>query len=381
MARSPYVISTQAITTQWRSELTPIQVDVLLFVNERTLRWQKEWETIPMRHFMEGVFSRAGQRIICGIGRRKSAIIAAYKALVEKGLLLHDKDGRSNRFAVNFKALVEGADSMASMVRTGLKPSKKRNETVSMGTDKPLQTVSTGTDPSYKEQKSKTNGFPDRGSEPVSFYPSGEEIRQNVEEVRQKSRARDGERAARADHRLTRKHILACWRTSIRKHYTDQGRAATTASLTKFNFIRLRAGVLASDTHCPIPFSEFVEWSVEYWDSLRSMELRWMKNMPTTPDLAFFCATYKHFVKAIGAHTERQHRHERRLQQVERTPEEVLQLNAKVEKLEKDLEKEKIMSAHHRRMAVSQPATRRRRVPDSERKEIKDLEYAPIIPA
>ena len=67
--------------------LTNNEFRVLCFILNRTLRFHKEEERIPYRHFLKGVISRDGECITAAIPGDKRTIKRSLDSLKEKGLI------------------------------------------------------------------------------------------------------------------------------------------------------------------------------------------------------------------------------------------------------------------------------------------------------
>ena len=79
-----------------RPHVTPDEFLVLMFVFERTYGYKKEWERIPLRHFLDGVFhGQTNECVTTRTGISKTNLLAALRHLTGKGLLLVSSDGKS----------------------------------------------------------------------------------------------------------------------------------------------------------------------------------------------------------------------------------------------------------------------------------------------
>lgn len=82
------------------SRLTASEFKILLFINDRTVQWGKDYELIPMRDFEDG-----GRKIRSdGTGLREGAIRRAINGLLDKGIILRDPGvGPSRRGAFGYE--------------------------------------------------------------------------------------------------------------------------------------------------------------------------------------------------------------------------------------------------------------------------------------
>ena len=75
-----YVPVQQTIVSYWMGTLPTTQTVLLLFICERTLRYGKEKESIPKRHFLKGVVAANGTRLHAGVNIAHTAL---WKNLIE----------------------------------------------------------------------------------------------------------------------------------------------------------------------------------------------------------------------------------------------------------------------------------------------------------
>lgn len=387
MPRSLYVSVSQAIDTQLVSDLTRSEYMVLRFINERTLRYQKEWEFIPMRHFLNGVFSGEGKRVHAGLPYAKATIIKAYQSLIEKGFLAKE-DGTRNKFMIDYEHLLEVAGNM-SLAITGLKKSRQgKTGTVTKGTTTPHQTVTKRPSPSIKEQKIQSTGYPD-ASAPDSPEEEGETLESVLQETIDAGRNRMRQRANKVSTNITMSNVKAAWTQANLKH--RKGRVI--ASITRKELGRLRKAFHTNTI--PIGLNEFLDWAVENWNSIGGKEMKWVKDFPATPDIGFFSTMFKHFVQAYGEFYDRQWERQEELRTAKQKGgsrsqkeivEEALRLKRLLDVREKELERERRENKLRRAGDIHKALSRKscdtgyRRERKTEMREIEDLEIAPRIP-
>lgn len=300
--RSLYVQVYQAIVNYWMGELSPTELRVLLIVNERTLRYNKEEEIIPIRHFTEGVYSRDGDLITNPIPANRSTIVRAYQALVDKQILIVTKhatrNATKNKFAINFNLLIEKALEMAN-----LKTPKKRKESdreCARSTHRGAKgvqqeyTISTEVDKSVDKQPETTGLRP--------------ELREVVEKAYQAYKDRRVAKAARANASFSRAAVAAAWATAVQEHHT----LTPIATLSDKGFYALRSAFKAHKQIMPV--TEFVGWAVAHWTSLKANEMSWCGTMPPSPSIEFFAFFYKYFLAAHNDFVKRQDLEERKRQ-------------------------------------------------------------------
>lgn len=61
--------------------------DVLQFIYNRTCMWNKEWEIIPLRHFMEGVREKSGVIVAAPVAMGEPKLLESLRSLEGKGFI------------------------------------------------------------------------------------------------------------------------------------------------------------------------------------------------------------------------------------------------------------------------------------------------------
>lgn len=99
-----YVPVHKAIMDHWIAVVGINAGAVLMFVNERTLRYGKQSERIPRRHFLNGVRSKSGDVIHAGLPMGKTTLLKSIEVLeLENLLLIREERYRhsGNRYAID----------------------------------------------------------------------------------------------------------------------------------------------------------------------------------------------------------------------------------------------------------------------------------------
>lgn len=84
-----YVILTRLI--RYGQALTLAEFKVLMFIYDRSLGFRKLIESIPYRHFFDGVISSNGDRITFGVGLGETALKKALRGLERKGVIMRGR--------------------------------------------------------------------------------------------------------------------------------------------------------------------------------------------------------------------------------------------------------------------------------------------------
>jgi hypothetical protein len=362
---------------QWRSVLSPAEVEVLYYINERTTRYDKEVEKIPLKHFIEGVYTREGIRIIAGLNRNKSTIIKAYQQLQEKGLIVVKKVGaivKRNTFAINFKKLIEGAYEMAGSLKVGkkYKESQQVTQRNSGGSLRGTQGVTQRNPIKYTDVVS-TGKTQDTDSR---LQRDDNSLAENIDKAINRQQGKMREKASKAETNFTAQNVLALWKEKMIVHH---GRAVV-PSVTRKDFAVLRNNFHANSL--PIPLPEFFDWAIANWSLLKDNELKWVKDMPLLPSLRTFGNLYQYFVRAYGEFHLRTKNETARLLKVGSSnradKRRADDSDAKVRELTHALQKEQRERGHYQRIAAEKrPAYTPKR---GETKNHEDLGFDDIEP-
>lgn len=111
-----YFAVMKTIIRQWARELTSSEFKVLLFINERTLRFGKATEYIPINHFVHGVINAGTEEVlVSGIGLKRTAIKTAITTLKERDIIDHEPrttKGKwtGSRFGINLEVISSKAE-------------------------------------------------------------------------------------------------------------------------------------------------------------------------------------------------------------------------------------------------------------------------------
>lgn len=123
-------------------ELTPNEYRLFQFIQARTLRYGKEAERIPLRHFTEGVVTRDGRRIISGVGLSICTVRKALSSLIEKGFIRraerqYDHGGTdAPEYSIAIERFTEDEDAARAAVDRAVKVGTALQ--VTQGNDMPI---------------------------------------------------------------------------------------------------------------------------------------------------------------------------------------------------------------------------------------------------
>lgn len=88
------------VNTQWLGYLTKSEAVILNFICARTLSWNKQWELIPHRHFIDGVPGH-----FAGCNMVRNTLRVHLRKLIEDGFVLERRYRNTTQYAVNVMAM------------------------------------------------------------------------------------------------------------------------------------------------------------------------------------------------------------------------------------------------------------------------------------
>lgn len=300
-----YFRALHAITRRWLAKLSGNELNVLLFIVGRTLRFGKESERIPMRHFLQGVDSQ-DQAIACGTGLSKNTVLKCIRALQEAGLItvkLIEAGYADIRHVTLNTALLVGTDMPLNL--------SKREKHTRSAHDHPganfappragIALLNRGKKEEEKKEEEKTMAA-GRGGVVV---PS---VRDAIGTVQARYETRRQERAAAPAPRLTAAGVCLCWRDQVVAWQQAQGQArlVTTPTVGDAKVLLANAKKLAFPQGQDL--RSFMGWAVEHWDALIHHHFAWMSRQapPSVPHLGFFARFLQYFVSYYDAETQRE---------------------------------------------------------------------------
>lgn len=109
-----YVPVVQALVSYWLGEIPLSQTSILLYVNERTLRYGKMSEEINRTHFLQGVRDSQGGLIHNGLKLQHTTLWKHIKELEDRALLRIEHKPRKqegNIYALSITNIMEPVSS------------------------------------------------------------------------------------------------------------------------------------------------------------------------------------------------------------------------------------------------------------------------------
>jgi len=281
------------IMSKWLEVLTVYEVVVLQFINERTYRYGKRAERIPVRHFSEGVYSSEGVCVSQGLPIGKTKIKQCINRLELLSIIqIKHGDGKRyecNIFAINFNLLKKGAQM----------PSKLKEPKVKQGKSGGRSTTMRGSprdQPGGRHATTEVLDSKDLDLEVGEITASSPKSSTMavIESAVNKNKAKRKSKATRIDRSLTLDHLVAAWREAMAEHYDS----ACVTSMTIKQFGKFKAQM--NKAKLSVPISEIISWAVADWANIKKHHLSWVKDMPDVPDLMVLGQLVSYFVKAYG---------------------------------------------------------------------------------
>jgi hypothetical protein len=317
-----YIPVAQVILHYWSKEVGTSQTLVLSFINERTLRYGKEAEFIPQRHFLTGISTRDGDRLSFGLPIGRSCLWDSLDRLNRRDLIHYTSNKNQkvgNYYRLNLTKVLEpamtgklksSARQSGMKVRRSLKIGKKsasKEGEEPHGSRSNLSDKRIGTYPINGQQS----------PEPIRLsgieYTEGEiqkrilgdslprgrvdEVVRGVEEagfLRRKARGR------RAGQTLSAQDIKAAWATAV---HTETGKLPETPTDKVVGIFKRGFKKAVIDRDLP----EWFTLVVSSWGELKSGPMHW-SDMPPQPSFKFL-AYYQSYIRSgldeLSSRTER----------------------------------------------------------------------------
>lgn len=277
-----YIAALTAVNRYAAGSTSLAERSVLFFVLERTLRFNKVSETIPYRHFIDGIYDRSkGEVIVTGVGLSRKTVVEAVKALKKRGII-GVSVGKNNANVITL--LLTNLEKFIKMAK--LKTSKKfkglvggvkstlggcKRSTTNYHTIKPSQTISS---PSSLRSEERVDAAP------------AETAAEAASRVRQEyKRSRDQKIRSLFTERPSQPNLIKAYRSAYLKHHDGD----PDYHLTRKEWGNYKHFVTATEFPDWFDYPTFFEETIQYWPNLMRGDFRWCKGSPPLPTLAFIC--------------------------------------------------------------------------------------------
>lgn len=274
-----YAMTCQHVSCFLNKELSSAESRVLLFIINRTIRFNKNKEKIPSRHFLDGIVSGEGKPIIGGIGVSKRSLVRAIASLKEKQLIRVSLIGSlgTNYFTL----LVDNVWRLINMAVDKLKVSRKRRNQTS-AKEHPHQCQMA---PTYKEEDIEVEETSKETTAKGGFRTTEEGIKAGLRKNK-KALELNNSKA----HLATLPNLLTVWRKSIRDYLYDKPDTHITQPTTK-TYYRLSHNLKHRFGGNP-QWKDIIYQTITEWDDVIEY-FHWMDNIPSVPSLDFIQKNFK----------------------------------------------------------------------------------------
>jgi hypothetical protein len=302
-----------------RLDLTNAEFHTLLFIGERTIRYNKLEEKIPLRHFLTGVYDKTGQLLLGHVSLSKTSLLKGIKSLHRRGFIALSHCTESG--AGIYRLVVENIEKAVAMIReTSARTTKKwfrNNEVEDVATKSErgstlvpgVGNFGTTKDTDRELQKDqKPTSLSSAAVEPavVSVKKKVEEIRQKYRETRE--RKKDELHLTREGFRQDA--FIAAWVSSCETHKeTYFGDKVPLVSPTRKELAIFKNSLTGLALPAGFKAGAFIEWCVLYWNTVQEERFYWMTNPPAplAPDLRFFMRFIRDFYAIYLSRYAKQH--------------------------------------------------------------------------
>lgn len=363
-----YTAILQLVASILRDDLSNQERNVLDFIIQRTLRYDKNTESIPQSHFLNGVFDAHGKPICAGVTKNRNQLKKALKSLEDRGYIHVSKVGDCYRYMVLQQDLIDiGAKVMSKLKLSKREKARfKESEGVQIDTSEGSKRIHTGGSKRiHISNRSKVTEVK------VMDSPCRDEaIVDTIEKAREDNVAALRKKAEAVRDRKTKVNTLALWKLTVREHCPE---APIVHDLTPRNWKTLQANTKHMRSY---DYYDFIVWCVENWSTAsRSSDLKWIEGISDIPDLNLFANATRHFIKAYGRKPAKERVLGARQRAQERDSD---QSNAKVagqaSDAQKRLEKAEREAAHYKQLLLE----RNREARQPRKRDLQTIADAPI---
>lgn len=255
--------------------LPPKSFQLLLFICSRTLRFGKDKERIPLKHFTDGIKDSTGKWVQKPVGVAKNAISDGLIALEDAGLINVTKAHANVRvIQINAEIFSDGVDHMESRLR---KSKKERLSEQNTEESYPVVSPNEGNQfPQNRETSFPKLGQPNITNRSITNrFTKG--AKAHVEQIIKNAEQRSVSKPIKvAKHKAG----IQLFHTLVKENFPSWKLISTTAAATR-NF-RLATENLTQDE-----ITAFVTHTVENWVHIVTNNLKYLTknnaNLPSVP--------------------------------------------------------------------------------------------------
>ncbi len=271
---------------EWKFHLDSHEELIAIFILNRTVRWRKDWESIPRRHFLGGVYTRDGRLITAPLSMSQTTLSKKITQLVELGLIsvIESPPPKANQYKLNLsspmplskpKRLQRFAKDQEGNVREPKNKSKKgaaetpsRSERNSDSEREKLYINREGKEEKVNKQSELTSR---------SVSELSEARKAKVEIVNKANAKRE---SLLSKQKLTMKEIKVVWQSELNALFPDNKAMSLPANTVH----ALRAKQEKwNESRRDETFAQFIRWTLENWGTILRVQLCWMTKNPPDP--------------------------------------------------------------------------------------------------
>lgn len=293
----------RSINSYWIHELSSKEFIVLVFIVERTIRYKKYSENIPMSIFLNGVFERkSGKCLHAPLPISRTSIKSAYNSLFERGLIsITTNDYGVNKFEVDCNSIVEKGRYLALQLENnhkvkselGRKSTTRRTNSDTRGAD--IRKGRSNSDPLITDNKYIDNKTKIKRSDTTNNVVSFSYHNKHSSKSRNRSRkrVRHTTNEDSDNYQLTKERFITTWKDLLNKYYDT----VTVNNFSDRDFFILNKS--RKQHKLPMSFNGFTEWVIENWSTI-NYRLSWIKSMTKYPSPFHYARYFKHIVKVYA---------------------------------------------------------------------------------
>lgn len=245
---------------------TASEAKVAHFCIERTARFNKRSERIPMRHMLHGI-----PKVIAGLGLARNTIKRALRGLERKGFIkLHPQKDANGRDAA---PRIEIVCKMSH-----LKISKK-HRAKELGEGSTVDHL--------KEEKGSSSVINNLQATRGGLHAVVEGVRQ----VRRRSRKKKAHAGINEPDKIKTSSVSTAWRQLMLDYYPELGRA----SFSKKTGGRVTGQLRQNAMHIEDPY-DFMEWCIINWNKLKRSEFKNWDLIKPKPEISVWGLAMPQFV-------------------------------------------------------------------------------------
>ena len=310
-----YVKTLQALSDYWIGELSHIEFAILIFTNQRTLRWRKSEEVIPCKHFKEGVFSASGELVQAALPYCRRSIWEGISSLENRGLIKISRPERKkslpNSYSICVKNIAKRKKHMDnSKLKTPKKLKNPRNtvkkvvQEMHMGSAGDAHGVVQEMHTEGKDIEGKDiEGNKQRKSSGLREVSVADAIKKSKKKNKVKRQEKIKKLKSREKLQLSANPLMSEIKALWGDRYSEHYGSISVSSATRIDFSIFKRAY--KKTKPPVDLESFVNWVVECWGEIKENELGWMKSMSLLPSFSTFLRMYPKFVEAYPNYLER----------------------------------------------------------------------------